>query len=297
VQANLTAFAMPAVQEDFTKEYKETYTSIEAEHDGTYVPDEENDDMYDFENNKDEEHDSEEDEEDEEEEYEYDYYGEKAVGAFVVPNAAYESIMPLVSDWPELAQAVADAIPGVPMTIELLHDIPDEGHSAIVDVSGDDWFAIYVGFAQQNALLKGYPSGSFEPHWNMTRAEFTAMMARFSGLAPYGASAFPDVGDHWASGYINILTTSVPGAIIGYEDGTFRPDAFITRAEAVKIVNYVLNRGVDAEGLEGVQYRSFPDIVGHWAYFEIIEASNTHTFVPTAYGERWQSARWNIWWR
>jgi len=166
-----------------------------------------------------------------------------------------------------------------------------------LDITGYEWFADYVGFAQQTGLLRGYPSGNFEPQWNMTRAEFTAMMARFRGLVPFGASTFPDVGDHWATGYINVLTVSVPGAIIGYEDGTFRPDAPITRAEAVKIVNYVLNRGVDAEGLRDVAYRNFPDIIGHWAYFEIVEASNTHTFVATAYGERWLSARWDIWWR
>jgi len=166
-----------------------------------------------------------------------------------------------------------------------------------LDIAGDEWFANYIGFAQQNDLLRGYPSSNFEPHWNMTRAEFAAMMARLRGLSPSGTSAFPDVGNHWATGYINILTVSVPGAIIGYEDGTFRPDAFITRAEAVKIVNYVLNRGIDVEGLRDVTYRNFPDIIGHWAYFEIIEASNTHTFVATAYDERWLSARWDVWWR
>jgi len=165
------------------------------------------------------------------------------------------------------------------------------------DIIGTEWFSTYIGFSQQNSLLRGYPSGNFEPQWNMTRAEFTAMMARFRGLVPYGVSTFPDASDHWATGYINILTVSVPGAIIGYEDGTFRPDAFITRAEAVKIVNYVLNRGVDAEGLGDVLYRGFPDISGHWAYFEIIEASNSHTFMPTPNGESWQSAWWDIWWR
>lgn len=165
------------------------------------------------------------------------------------------------------------------------------------DVSGNDWFANYVGFTQVRGMLQGRPDGSFAPGENMTRAEFVTMITRFVGLAPSGtATSFPDVGDHWATGYINALTTNRPGTITGYEDGTFQPNAPVTRAEAVTIVNRVLNRGVNASGLANVQYGAFTDIGGHWAYFQIIEASNSHEFTVENGNEVWTNAWQSAWW-
>jgi len=165
------------------------------------------------------------------------------------------------------------------------------------DVDGVEWFTNYVGFAQQRGMLQGFPNGNFEPHRNMTRAEFSAMIARFSGFSPYGTTDwFSDISGHWAEGYINTLTIARPGTVSGYADGTFRPDAPITRAEAVTIINRVLGRGVDAAGLANVAYRSFSDTVGHWAYFEVIEASNSHEFAIVNNAERWTRIWQEIWW-
>lgn len=63
------------------------------------------------------------------------------------------------------------------------------------------------------------------------------------------------------------------GRVVGYADGTFRPDAPITRAETMTLINNVLNREANAEGLiEG--YAIWPDnIAGEWYYFDVIEAA------------------------
>ena len=174
-------------------------------------------------------------------------------------------------------------------------DFPRGRHSAdFPDITGREWFANYLGFAQQRQLVRGYPCGNYMPANHLTRAEFTALMARFVGHAPGGMSAFPDVGNHWATGYINTMYNA--GMITGYPDGTFRPNHPITRAEAVTLVNRILGRGVDASGLASVHHRSFPDIAGHWAYYEIIEASNSHRFRLRYGREIWEYVWWDIWW-
>jgi len=89
-------------------------------------------------------------------------------------------------------------------------------------------------------LLMGYPDGTFRPDATITRAEFCAVAIRALGLddaAGYaaGATVFPDVSaTHWASGYINLAVDQ--GLIKGFPDGTFRPSAPVTYAEALAIV-------------------------------------------------------------
>ena len=68
------------------------------------------------------------------------------------------------------------------------------------------------------------------------------------------------------------------GYVLGYPDGTFRPDQPITRAETVTMINRCLDRAVDEKGLcEG--YITWPDnIEGDWYYYDIIEAANHHDY-------------------
>lgn len=85
--------------------------------------------------------------------------------------------------------------------------------------------------------------------------------------------------------------------INGFEDGTFLPEKLITRAEAVKIFNSYLGRRVNYNGLSGVPGGSIWSDVSptHWAYLEIVEAANDHTYHwndaddPTP-PERWETA-------
>ena len=107
-------------------------------------------------------------------------------------------------------------------------------------------------------VVKGYPDGTFRPNNTVTRAEFIAMLMRVIGEAG-GSSEFADVQGHWAEKYIAKATAY--GYLSGYPDGTFRPDANITRAEALKVVSKVF--GFASNGT----YMRFTDVADtHWAF-------------------------------
>ena len=101
------------------------------------------------------------------------------------------------------------------------------------------------------------------------------------------AFAYSDTAGHWAEGNINTLTQG--NVIGGYDDGTFRPDNYITRAEAMTIINRLTVRHTDADGLvEG--FKDWPDLKStDWYYFEVLEATNPHSYERRAdnYTETW----------
>ena len=83
--------------------------------------------------------------------------------------------------------------------------------------------------------------------------------------------------DHWA--YDTINYARIMGWISGYEDGTFKPNNTITRAEAITIINRMLGRIGDIEKIN--EYRvlnKFTDIDGHWSYYGIVEATSSHEY-------------------
>ena len=96
--------------------------------------------------------------------------------------------------------------------------------------------------------------------------------------------------NHWAKDAIAMVKAE--GWISGYTDGTFKPDAPITRAEAVSIVNRMFDRAADGEFVREHRFeiKSFKDLVeNHWAYYEIMEAVHTHDYerIGTRV-ERWE---------
>ena len=90
---------------------------------------------------------------------------------------------------------------------------------------------------------------------------------------------FTDLPDsYWAAEFIR--TAAEKGWINGYEDMTFRGEKDITRAEAVAVVNRLLEREADKEYLERYHQNItiFSDMKdkNHWAYYDVIEATNSH---------------------
>ena len=83
--------------------------------------------------------------------------------------------------------------------------------------------------------------------------------------------------------------TAKDGWVDGYPDGTFRPEQNITRAEVVKIVNAVLGRSPDKTMIDTsnniVKYNDLS--ADHWAYYEIMEASKSHTTLEGCESETW----------
>ena len=111
------------------------------------------------------------------------------------------------------------------------------------------------------AFLSGYANGTFEPDRNMTRAEVTTMFARLltekMAADQTYSNTFSDVSkSHWAANYIGYMQQF--GIITGYADGSFRPDASVTRAEFAAIASRFerLTEGT----------KSFSDVPSsHWA--------------------------------
>ncbi len=138
------------------------------------------------------------------------------------------------------------------------------------DVADNYWAVNPIHQASAAGMMSGYPDGTFRPAANITRAEIAAVIYKYKALqGAGGGTAFFDVrGDHWSSPIIAAVVAK--GYMAGYPDGTFQPEKALTRAEAVTILNRVLNRVPQNQA--GPQ--RWPDVVpGHWAYKEIEEAS------------------------
>ena len=147
------------------------------------------------------------------------------------------------------------------------------------------WYNGAINAVVNAGYMKGYPDGSFRPNGKITRAEF-AQMIKTIDKANTGMAPFADVKGHWAEAAINQAYSNA--RITGYPDGTFRPNNHITRAEAVTVFNKLYNRSVDNKGLSQVANKvaPFKDVTpNHWAYYQIIEASNTHVFYRTEKGQ------------
>ena len=142
------------------------------------------------------------------------------------------------------------------------------------------WYNKAINAAVQRGITKGYPDGTFRPNAPITRAEFTQMISTIDNK-PYGVAPFADVIGHWAERAIGAEYQA--GRINGYPDGTFRPDAHITRAEAVVILNKIFDRNYDAASAlqtpTKANIKMFSDLfTSFWGYNDMVEATNTHSF-------------------
>jgi hypothetical protein len=137
-----------------------------------------------------------------------------------------------------------------------------------------EWYTQEVAYLAKTGIISGYDDGTFRPDAKVTRAELVTMLARFDeSYGPYSVS-FRDIEGHWAKKFIEIGASN--GWIFGYEDGTFKPDEYITRAEAVSIINRLLYRGIEIADIPDWA-PSFSDLsASHWAYADIIEAASGH---------------------
>ena len=142
------------------------------------------------------------------------------------------------------------------------------------------WYNKAINAAVQRGIMKGYPDGRFRPNAPITRAEFTQMIAQIDNK-PYGIAPFADVKGHWAE--LAIGREYQAKRIMGYPDGTFRPNAHITRCEAVVILNKMFERNYDDMSAINAMNRhlikSFLDLSqSFWGYNDMVEATNSHDF-------------------
>lgn len=159
------------------------------------------------------------------------------------------------------------------------------------DVKTGDWFNNAVSTLSNAGIIAGYEDGSFRPNGYITRAEFATIAARFFDVTYNGKDLFPDISGHWAKDYINQAANK--GFVNGYEDGTFKPDRNITRAEAVTLVNRTLDRHPDKSHFTK-DMLVWPDNMDQtkWYYADMQEATNSHTYQMKENSDKTKYENW-----
>lgn len=175
--------------------------------------------------------------------------------------------------------------------------------SSFTDVKAGAWYNNSIATLEKaGVIVDTAKGGAFRPNEAITRAELAAMLAQFSDAKPVKGVKFSDVSaEHWA--YEAIAIAAKMGWIEGYPDGTFRPDATITRAEMMTLVNRALERVPSDEDhlLSKRVMLTFPDCKsGDWFYIAVQEATNSHTYERAATekngDEQWTALRANRDW-
>lgn len=150
-------------------------------------------------------------------------------------------------------------------------------HNDFADVTEDSWYNTAVSTMAGMNILKGRTANSFAPQAPITRAEFAAICARFDSGRAEENSSFTDISGHWAEKEIERAATL--GWVSGYTDGSFHPDAPITRAEAMTLINRVLCRMPETKADLLDSMTKWPDNQpGAWYYLAVQEATNSHTY-------------------
>lgn len=155
------------------------------------------------------------------------------------------------------------------------------------DVSDGQWHNKAISTMAKLGIVKGRRADRFDPDASITRAEFAAICARFSTKPVENSGSFSDISGHWAENEIE--RAAAFGWISGYPDGTFRPDARITRAEAMTMINRVLCRMPQSENDLLDSMVTWPDNqLSDWHYLAVQEATNSHDFDRQGeVGESW----------
>ncbi len=157
--------------------------------------------------------------------------------------------------------------------------------SKFADVENGRWSEESIAAMAEGGYVIGDQNGNFNPSAPITRAEFATIAAKFAPNVVPGVNYFLDIDGHWA--YNNILVASAQAWISGYEDGTFRPDNNITRAEAMAIINRMLVRYGDTNAED---VKAWSDVsAGDWYYTVVSEATtgHEHTKNEDGWNETW----------
>jgi hypothetical protein len=147
------------------------------------------------------------------------------------------------------------------------------------DVPATRWSVFEIEYMADNGIIMGYPDGEFKPEKKLTRSEFAAIISRFAKLWKTDtANMFPDLEKtHWA--YDDILSLKEAGLLNGYEDGTFRPENLITRAEVITAINKMLGRNPSEVYIKSLNFNPFSDLdKDKWYYVGVLEATITHGY-------------------
>ncbi len=167
------------------------------------------------------------------------------------------------------------------------------------DVDPEMWYAQAINNLASYGVISGGSSGLFRPTVYISRAEFIKMLSCFSQASADSEDAqqtsldtagFTDLPEsHWAHDII--LSAVDQGWLTGYSDGTVRPDATLSKAEAAAVTNRMIGRYPDTATITSASgIRIFPDVDNwHWAYGDIMEATIGHEYTSYGSSESWTS--------
>lgn len=188
------------------------------------------------------------------------------------PGAPTEPTTPALPSEPETPSPVVTTTPGNPAfdlskpeSVTLLKEILGEkirsSHESVTfeDVL-DHWSAESIYVFSKLGVVNGYEDGTFKPDAQITRGEFAAIVAKtFNiGTGELKTAQFSDINGSWAKEAVLALASN--GIINGYEDGTFQPEANITRAEMVAIIARIINLTT----VQGTSSTAFTDLGDSW---------------------------------
>ena len=157
------------------------------------------------------------------------------------------------------------------------------------DVAYGKWYNNPISTMSTLGIITGYPDGTFKPNKPITRAEFAAIAARFDETQSGKSATFSDVIGHWAAKEIGIAYYN--DWIKGYPDGTFKPDQNITRAEAMTLINRVLERKPESPADLLTNMNKWTDNLdtSKWYYLDVQEATNSHSYTRKTFNyELWR---------
>ncbi len=145
------------------------------------------------------------------------------------------------------------------------------------DIKDGAWCCRAVATLTNAGVINGYTDGTFRPNAPITRAELATIIARFAKL-DVNTKTFSDINGHWAQKSIELAAGN--NWINGYDDGTFRPNNNITRAETFAMINRVLDRQTESVSdlLPTSEMNMWSDNMNEnaWYYKDIQEATNYH---------------------
>lgn len=153
--------------------------------------------------------------------------------------------------------------------------------STLKDVSANAWYNTEVCTLVRAGVINGYPDGTFRPNANVTRAEFSAMIARVFSVSYVGNNMFEDINGHWAESFINILAKL---GILKGDNGNANPDDLLTRAQAAAMCNRLVGRNSTNSSTNSCTgtIKNWPDNSNSaWYYADVLEATNSHNYTWT----------------
>lgn len=140
------------------------------------------------------------------------------------------------------------------------------------DVPSGFWAEEDIRAVQSAGLMQGRSAARFEPSAFVTRAEFAAVLSRWQKLDGEGVSSASDIGNSWARQEIARVVAA--GLMQGVSSSEFAPDRNVTRAEAVTVLNRILERSA----VLSAGSKMWTDVQpAYWAYDDIAKASNSYT--------------------